>query len=99
MKLRPTIGARMTVEGKLIRQPMTQPSDLRSQKLEELEKELEFLVEDYAVTPPCLSPDQLIEGTGRLFITQCLRRFGLEGYQMAQGGVRAIIDALRHRKN
>jgi hypothetical protein len=76
---------------------MTQASDLRNTKLEELEKELDLLVKDYATTPPRLSLDQLIEGTGRLFITQCLRKSGLEGYQIAQGGIRAIIDALRHR--
>jgi hypothetical protein len=77
---------------------MTQASDLRNPKLEELEKELDLLLEDYATTPPRLSLDQLIEGTGR-FITQCLRKFGLEGYQIAQGGIQAITDALRHRHN
>lgn len=47
--------------------------------------------------PP--SQDQLIEGTDRLFLTQCFRRLGLEEDPDGPGRHSDIMDALRHRKN
>lgn len=79
---------------------MAKPREQQPRSLREFEAELDLLVEDYAggsLGSARLSVDDLIEGTGRAFTAQCLRKYGSRGYQTAKEGIRAIIDALHDR--
>ena len=56
------------------------------------ESELEILVEQYRVGLP---PQRLAEVFGRYFALECLRAYGVNGFQYASQGFVAILEALR----
>lgn len=59
------------------------------------ESELEILVEQYRVGPIGLPPQRLAEVFGRYFALECLRAYGMNGFQYASQGFVAILEALR----
>ena len=57
--------------------------------------ELELLVDQYRGAPTCLPPQRIAEVFGRYFALECLRAYGVNGFQYASQGFVAILEALR----
>ena len=60
-----------------------------------LETELELLVDQYHGAPMSLPPQRIAEVFGRHFALECLRAYGVSGFQYASAGFIAILDTLR----
>jgi hypothetical protein len=59
------------------------------------ETELELLADQYRCAPICLPPQRIAEVFGRYFALECLRAYGVNGFQYASQGFVAILEALR----
>jgi hypothetical protein len=60
-----------------------------------LETELDLLIEHYHDAPMNLPPQRIAEVFGRYFALECLRAYGVNGFQYASAGFVAILDAIR----
>jgi hypothetical protein len=67
----------------------------QSRSLADFQTEMELLIDDYLTMSPKLSRDELLDGTADIFISQCYRRFGPVGYEIAHAGIHAILETLR----
>jgi hypothetical protein len=56
---------------------------------------LELLVDQYRRAPNGLPPQRIAEVFGRYFALECLRAYGVNGFQYASQGFVAILEALR----
>jgi hypothetical protein len=74
---------------------MTATSTLADRGVAIFEAELELLVDQYRGAPTCLPPQRIAEVFGRYFALECLRAYGVNGFQYARQGFVAILEALR----
>jgi hypothetical protein len=74
---------------------MTAESTLADKGVAVFETELELLIEQYRGSPACLPPQRIAEVFGRYFALECLRAYGVNGFQYASQGFVAILEALR----
>ena len=74
---------------------MTAKSTLADKGVAVFETERELLVEQYRGAPACLPPQRIAEVFGRYFALECLRAYGMNGFQYASQGFVAILEALR----
>jgi hypothetical protein len=66
---------------------MTATSTLADRGVAIFETELELLVDQYRGTPTCLPPQRIAEVFGRYFALECLRAYGVNGFQYASQGL------------
>jgi hypothetical protein len=74
---------------------MTAESTLADKEVAVFETELELLVEQYRGSSTCLPPQRIAEVFGRYFALECLRAYGVNGFQYASQGFAAILETLR----
>ena len=74
---------------------MTAKPTLIDRGIAVLETELDLLVEEYHGAPMSLPPQRIAEVFGRYFALECLRAYGVNGFQYASAGFTAILDMLR----
>jgi hypothetical protein len=74
---------------------MTGQPTLTDKGVAVLETELDLLVEQYRGGPMSLPPQRIAEVFGRYFALECLRAYGVNGFQYASAGFTAILDMLR----
>ena len=74
---------------------MTGHPTLSDKSVAVLETELDLLVEQYHGPPMSLPPHRIAEVFGRYFALECLRAYGVSGFQYANAGFIAILDTLR----
>jgi hypothetical protein len=75
---------------------MTAKSTLADKGIAVFETELELLVDQYrGGAPTFLPPQRIAEVFGRHFALECLRAYGVNGFQYASQGFVAILEALR----
>jgi hypothetical protein len=65
--------------------------------IKNLREDLEILADVYHATTEGLSHRHIAEAMGHSFALQCLEEYGIQGFQMADFGIRAILDTLRER--
>jgi hypothetical protein len=74
---------------------VTAKSTLTDKGIAVFETELELLVDQYRGAPACLPLQRIAEVFGRYFALECLRAYGVNGFQYASQGFVAILEALR----
>jgi hypothetical protein len=73
---------------------MTAKPTLIDRSIAVLETELDLLVEEYHGVPMSLPSQRIAEVFGRYFALECLRAYGVSGFQYASAGFTAILDML-----
>jgi hypothetical protein len=63
-------------------------------ELFEFEQEVELLARDFQERYQGMSHRAIAEGIGRVFAIHCLHEYGIRGYQFADHGIHAILEAL-----
>lgn len=62
-----------------------------------LRQDLEILADVYHAPTDGLSHRHIAEAMGQSFALQCLEEYGVQGFQMADSGIRAILETLREK--
>lgn len=70
---------------------------LEENGIRELEQDLKLLADLYHATSDGMSHRHIAEAMGHSFAQECLREYGVQGFQIAASGIQAILETLRDK--